>query len=673
MAARNFFITWSDPTNPAMGLDFFPPKGSDELHEALKEYYPHLDNLHARMRAAVIDFYLEQQTLDADLMLQQSPEYLTSPNSNSFASSMSTPLTQPIQMQPTSPIVASSVSSSAPRQEDLMNVWTLPSNPDAKIHKRRNMTDSEKAAYKQKRLEGACDDCKRRRRKCLHTAGSASSASSQTSGRRKSKQARRMTSQSDNIAKVFTETFPMDFHFDEPIVPSSQMETTQLNLELDFMNLLDQSASELPWTNDYMNTFDFTKDFELYGEPSNYNTFLPTPPTPHQPNQLTHLSKQAPQAFDIEQFLDLSDHNENRDTSGDILKDRIPNDLFARPNTSRRIPNSSDNQQDYQGELHHRPNLLNLDNQSLDKQRLDKQRLVISDQILGVGSSFTGASQLYNGHGTGNTAVDTSSGGLYQSPVDLFAASPVEPTVSRSGFAVYRSIARRGQQDKRRPTDTEQKDSESETDSSVDRIQVSRTKQRLQSRAASATTSSLVTIETASHNGIEEVIRGRPLTSSGLSSSVDAYTTLTFSIPTSSRIPNMPTVTPSLLATASDSQHSQGSIRQPDMMLKLSSITVTLDAAQQIYSTLNVLLSIFTLFSLLLFSLIGHVPSRNEKTPQKPRISFYHQMVSNAVRYFTLSSLAISVASSRRSLSSSTSWLSGNILVSPLQSISSTT
>jgi hypothetical protein len=31
------------------------------------------------------------------------------------------------------------------------------------------------------------------------------------------------------------------------------------------------------------------------------------------------------------------------------------------------------------------------------------------------------------------------------------------------------------------------------------------------------------------------------------------------------------------------------------------------------------------------------------------------------------------VASSRRSLSSSTSWLSGNILVSPLQSISSTT
>src|ERR1700761_5610112 len=282
MAARNFFITWSDPTNPAMGLDFFPPKGSDELHEALKEYYPHLDNLHARMRAAVIDFYLEQQTLDADLMLQQSPEYLTSPNSNSFASSMSTPLTQPIQMQSKSPIVATSASSSAPRQEDFMNVWTLPSNPDAKIHKRRNMTDSEKAAYKQKRLEGACDDCKRRRRKGLHSAGSASSASSQTSGRRKSKQARRMTSQSDNIAKVFTATtFPMDFHFDEPIVPSTQMETTQLNLELDFMNLLDQSASELPWTNDYMNTFDFTKDFELYGEPSNYNTFLPTPPTPH--------------------------------------------------------------------------------------------------------------------------------------------------------------------------------------------------------------------------------------------------------------------------------------------------------------------------------------------------------------------------------------------------------
>lgn len=59
-----------------------------------------------------------------------------------------------------------------------MDVWCLPSKPEAKIHTRRNMTAEEKKAYKAKRLAGACSDCKRRRRKCDHDSSSPTQASS---------------------------------------------------------------------------------------------------------------------------------------------------------------------------------------------------------------------------------------------------------------------------------------------------------------------------------------------------------------------------------------------------------------------------------------------------------------------------------------------------------------
>jgi hypothetical protein len=96
---------------------------------------------------------------------QHSPEYLPSPQS-SFVSTLPSPSTSGLvfnQSQPSSS--ASRRTSSLPSQQELMDVWSLPSKPQAKIHTRRNMTSEEKRAYKQKRLVGACADCKRRRRK----------------------------------------------------------------------------------------------------------------------------------------------------------------------------------------------------------------------------------------------------------------------------------------------------------------------------------------------------------------------------------------------------------------------------------------------------------------------------------------------------------------------------
>jgi hypothetical protein len=679
MAARNFFITWTDPSNPAMGLDFFPPKGSDELHEALREYYPHLNNLHTRMRAAVIDFYLEQQSIDADLMMQQSPEYLASPNSTSFASSMSTPLTQPIQMQPASPNVADSSSSSVPKQEELMSVWTLPSNPDAKIHKRRNMTDSEKVAYKQKRLEGACSDCKRRRRKCIHTPSSASSVSSQTSGRRKSKQAKRIASQPENIAKAFTDPMPMQFQFDESFIPDTQMEITQLNLELDFMNTVEPSA-EIPWDNDFFNTFDFTKDFELYGETSNYNTFLPNPTTTHQPTQLAQPKPKQqlqpqPQAFDIEQFLDLGDHSENNHTPSGNLKNGIRNDLTAQPDTSKHIPNGNrhDKVLQEQGDVLRNPSLLNL----------EKQSQKISDQILGVGSSFNGAPSFHGSYVDNDHFAEVPTfGGLCQSPVDLFSPSPVEPTVSRSS-PVYRSSARRGQQDRRRLTDKDQdqyqqqqqqQQSNPTPDSAMDRMQQKQAKERLQSRTTRETTSATLAIQTPTYNVGEERNRGasilgaRSLTSAPISSSANGYTTLTFSIPTATLTSRLCSVIPSLSASASSSPYSESCASGPNLMSQLSPITVSLGVAQHVYPTFNDLMSVITLFCVLLLPLMSYDSSRDETKQAKSRFSIFRQLISNALQFLTISSLALPLASPRKRLPLSPAWLSLNMLLSPLQS-----
>lgn len=281
-APRNFFITWVDATNPAMGLEFFPTKGSDELHEALKAYYPHCKNLQSRMQAAVIDFYLEQQTIDADFIssTHNTPEYLTSPVST-FASSMTTPLLQSSSSFSSAASPATVSSSSVLKQEELMNVWTLPSNPDAKIHKRRNMTADEKLAYKQKRIEGACADCKRRRRKCSHTSiSSASSVStSSASVRRKTKQVKRSVVAPNPASQPAFSHF--EASFDSLFPGDDVLDPSLFNTDLDIAMPFEQSpVQDLAWSDDFINTFDFThnvdltKDFQLFGEAApKINTF----------------------------------------------------------------------------------------------------------------------------------------------------------------------------------------------------------------------------------------------------------------------------------------------------------------------------------------------------------------------------------------------------------------
>lgn len=155
-----------EPVDLCAPLEFFPPKGTDELHEALKIAFPFEPTLQARMRQAVINFHLSEAQADIAQSEFVQDEYLPSPES-SFVSNVTSP-TASVSRGPTDP----------PAQEELMDVWCLPSQPAAKIHTRRNMTAEEKKAYKAKRLAGACADCKRRRRKCDHDPSNPIGASS---------------------------------------------------------------------------------------------------------------------------------------------------------------------------------------------------------------------------------------------------------------------------------------------------------------------------------------------------------------------------------------------------------------------------------------------------------------------------------------------------------------
>lgn len=163
--ARSFFIVRAseDPT----ALEFFPPKGSDELHEALKEAFPFESNLSSRMRAATIEFLLQEQQADLTPVSTESA-YLPSPQS-SFLSTMPSPAMNmagpSVPVQSASPTARRPSAAAQPSQEALMDVWSLPNKPQAKVHTRRTMTAEEKKAYKQKRIIGACADCKKRRRK----------------------------------------------------------------------------------------------------------------------------------------------------------------------------------------------------------------------------------------------------------------------------------------------------------------------------------------------------------------------------------------------------------------------------------------------------------------------------------------------------------------------------
>lgn len=166
-----------DATSP---LSFFPPKGSDELFDALREAFPLLKTHSERMRDAIIQFLLEERqgeqfelspatTMESSQVtwpsvssgsasVFSSPDLLNFPTPASFSDSP--------QLQQTS--TATSSQPSPPSLDQMTGVFSLSSNPQPKQRVRRKMTEAEKIEYRKRRIVKACDKCAKRKRKCPH-------------------------------------------------------------------------------------------------------------------------------------------------------------------------------------------------------------------------------------------------------------------------------------------------------------------------------------------------------------------------------------------------------------------------------------------------------------------------------------------------------------------------
>ena len=178
------------PIDPTADLVFYPPKGSDELFDALRTKYPHLKTHSERMGEAVMQFYLEEQqvqiptptpptstltspwqasmqSMSSGSSLWSSPELfdLATP---SFGSSPQ-PQTQPFSRQESVATTATVPSNPTPPAIELMTgVFSLSNAAQPKERKRRKMTAAEKIEYRKRRIVKACEKCSKRKRKCHH-------------------------------------------------------------------------------------------------------------------------------------------------------------------------------------------------------------------------------------------------------------------------------------------------------------------------------------------------------------------------------------------------------------------------------------------------------------------------------------------------------------------------
>lgn len=166
-----------DATSP---LSFFPPKGSDELFDALREAFPHLKSHSERMRDAMIQFLLEERlgeqfelspatTMESSQVTwpsvsSGSTSVFSSPDLLNFATPASFSDSPQLHQSSTAP----SSQPSPPSLDQMTGVFSLSSNPQPKQRIRRKMTEAEKIEYRKRRIVKACDKCAKRKRKCPH-------------------------------------------------------------------------------------------------------------------------------------------------------------------------------------------------------------------------------------------------------------------------------------------------------------------------------------------------------------------------------------------------------------------------------------------------------------------------------------------------------------------------
>ncbi len=204
-------------------LSFWPEKDSDELFDALRAEFPQFKSHSERMRQAVFEYLLDEQStqilpesnvhstteqsssqpnldhftyMSADLQQLPTPQTSQSANISPWEPSLqsmssdcsswsspdmlglATPLFAPSPQLSQSVTVAqrqySNGGSTVPSEqsplalEQMTGVFSLADSTQPKQRVRRKMTEAEKIEYRKRRIVKACDKCSKRKRKCHH-------------------------------------------------------------------------------------------------------------------------------------------------------------------------------------------------------------------------------------------------------------------------------------------------------------------------------------------------------------------------------------------------------------------------------------------------------------------------------------------------------------------------
>lgn len=149
---------------PAGGIEFFPPRDSDALFDALRAAFPSGKSHLERMVDAVKDFLVSERT---DVSTSGSSPYATSAAVNGLGDA--TWDTESGSDRHTDvPEGRTGKGRSKGKQSEvnrMTTVWSSKSGDQYHYRARRTMTEEERKDYRIKRVIGVCQGCKRRKRK----------------------------------------------------------------------------------------------------------------------------------------------------------------------------------------------------------------------------------------------------------------------------------------------------------------------------------------------------------------------------------------------------------------------------------------------------------------------------------------------------------------------------
>lgn len=241
--------------DPTAVIQFYPPKDSDELFDALRAAYPASKTHADRMRNAVIDFLIKERDEEqAKTQMAETPSTWSSWTSGASSSStfsspdlidLATPASETSPVPSMSRLPSRSSTAGRSSMEQMTSVFSLSTNPQPKSRIRRKMTEGEKTEYRKRRIVKACDKCSKRKRKCHHNQEQMDDLNASRKGKKRTSPIS-ATSTVAQTAPAPSPAFAEDLDFESFVDEQAlfSLETTTQAQATNNMNLMDMDFDQ---------------------------------------------------------------------------------------------------------------------------------------------------------------------------------------------------------------------------------------------------------------------------------------------------------------------------------------------------------------------------------------------------------------------------------------------